>query len=102
MNSHPQLWLGRLFLLLLCSLPGLQAAELFVTGGGAALQTAINSAATGDTVTINDSLTYNPVSVSKRLTIRAAATRTPRVLANPSVNSGIGLHVFNAGREGSW
>lgn len=56
-----------------------------VSGGGAALQTAVTAAAAGTKLVITDSLTYSPVIVSGciDLTIEAAAGQTP-VIKNPA------------------
>ena len=56
------------------------AATIPVSGGGAALQTAISAAVAGDEIVVNDNLDYTPVTVGKRLYIYAAAGKTPRVV----------------------
>jgi hypothetical protein len=73
-----------------------------VTGGGAALQTAINAAHAGDWLEIDDSLDYSPVTVPILLTILAGPGQTPRVVADPSVNSGTAVQVSSAGDAGTW
>src|SRR5688500_11990398 len=104
MHSHSRLWLAQVFFftsLLYCArLAG--GAEISVTGGGTALQLSIDAAAPGDVITIGDSASYGPVVISKRVFVQAASGQTPRVLSDPSINGGIAVHVFGAGREGSW
>ena len=52
------------------------AADISVSGGGDALQAAIDSASPGDTVTVTDSTTYDPITVDKRLSIETGASPT--------------------------
>jgi hypothetical protein len=52
-----------------------------VSGGGAALQTAVSAAPAGRKIVITDSLTYSPVAVvgCTNLTIEAASGQTPQI-----------------------
>lgn len=60
-----------------------------VSGGGAALQNAINAAAPGTNLIIQDSLTYSAVSITnaRDLTISAAFPQVPVIAAVPGINS---------------
>lgn len=54
-----------------------------VSGGGAALQNAINAAAAGTNLVIQDSLAYNPITIANvtNLTISVAPLQTPTITA---------------------
>lgn len=52
------------------------AATISVSGGGDALQTAINNASDGDTIVVTDSATYNPVVVDVGVTIKTEESPT--------------------------
>jgi len=55
---------------------GTAAAQTTVTGGGGALQTAIDSASDGDTIVVDDDATYDPITIGVGVTIEADADPT--------------------------
>ena len=73
-----------------------------VTGGGGALQAAIDAASGGDWLQVDDSLDYTPISIGKQLTILPGPGQRPRVLSDPNVNSGTAVLVHDAGDAGTW
>jgi hypothetical protein len=79
-----------------------KAPFVFVSGGGTALATAISGAADGTYIIVQDSLDYGPVTVNHLLHILAASGQTPRVVADPAINSGQAVQVTTAGLNGDW
>src|SRR5262249_60300602 len=51
---------------------------------------------------IQDSLEYGPIIVNKNIIVEAAPGQTPTVVANPSLNSGIGVQVTGPGTAATW
>jgi hypothetical protein len=64
-------------------------SSVAVSGGGPALQNAINAAAPGTNLVIQDSLTYSQVLISNKidLTISAAHLQSPIIAATPGVGN---------------
>jgi hypothetical protein len=76
------------------------AAEIEVSGGGSALQDAIDVAIEGDTISVIDSLNYNAVQVTAAsLTIQAAGGENPRVSAT---GDGGAVVFADLGRNSTW
>jgi hypothetical protein len=65
-----------------------------VTGGGTALDSAVQASSSGTRIQINDSLDYTSVLVSNKtnLTIEAGAGQTPTITAPPGSDAGNGNH----------
>lgn len=65
-----------------------------VTGGGTALDTAVQAAASGTRIQINDSLDYSSILISNKtnLTIEAGAGQIPTITAPPGSDAGNGNH----------
>jgi hypothetical protein len=77
-------------------------ASISVSGGGSGIQDAIDAAGACTTeIVVEDSLDYDPVVLTKTLTVRAAAGQTPRVVSRDG-HSGIALVVADGGRNGAW
>lgn len=55
---------------------GRASAQTTVSGGGAALQNAIDNAAAGDTILVTDSATYEPITIDESLTVESSAGAT--------------------------
>ncbi|MEF8902238.1 MAG: hypothetical protein V5A25_13615, partial [Halovenus sp.] len=55
---------------------GTAAAETYVSGGGDALQTAVDNASDGDTIVVTDSATYDPVTIDVSVTVETDADPT--------------------------
>src|SRR5262249_54378585 len=80
----------------------LKAPFAFVSGGGTALANAIRGAVDGTYIIVTDSMDYGPVLVNHQLHILAANGQTPRVVADPLINSGQAVEVTTAGLNGDW
>ena len=78
------------------------SSVVLVSGGGAALQTAVTAAAStpGTLIKVTDSLAYNPISIAgcTNLTIMAAAGQTPSITA--AAGSGNHCVILGAGNSG--
>src|SRR5262249_37201369 len=71
-----------------------------VSGGGGALQAAIDAANPYDWLQVTDSLDYSPVSVGKILTIFSTNSTHPRVVSDPGIGNGTAVTVSAAGDTG--
>lgn len=65
------------------------AATIPVTGGGGTLQTAIDGANPGDTIVVEDSATYDPITVDMGVTVTTA--EHPTIAGTGGISNAVGI-----------
>lgn len=81
-------------------LSGTVAAQTTVSGGGQALQTAIDNASAGDTLVVVDSATYDPIVVDKALTLTSADGENPTIAGDGGISTGVSVQADDVTLDG--
>lgn len=71
------------------AISGTAAAQSTVSGGGDALQTAIDGASDGDTITVTDSTTYDPIVVD--VSVELTATDEPTIEGAGGISEAVSI-----------
>lgn len=77
---------------------GTVAATTMVSGGGDALQTAIDGASSGDTIEVVDSATYNPTVVDVGVTIETTAD--PTIAGTGGISTAVSIEADDVTLDG--
>lgn len=78
--------------------PGTAAAQSTVSGGGDALQQAIDAASDGDTITVSDSATYDPIVVD--VSVELTASEDPTIEGDGGTGAAVSIEADGVALNG--